>query len=303
MNNSVIDFYGKSLKVFKSNLHTHSTVSDGKYSPQEIISMYAGQGYDVLALTDHGKFNPVESYDPCGMTLMHGIELHPHGPCGRRWHLLALGVREGDMSGAVEEVPAQDVIDSVVNAGGMVFAAHPYWCGFQHEHVASLKNISGIEVWNTSCRYIGKQYNMQIWDDLLMSDLHYTALAVDDSHKDVDLFFGWTMICAEDNSEESLLKALKTGSFYATQGPEFKKLSWKDGVLEAEFTPCADVTILSNASYGWSIRREEETGELATSFKLEIPRVLENPAAYKYLRIQLRDEKGKYAWSMPVFLQ
>ena len=111
------------------------------------------------------------------------------------------------------------------------------------------------------------------------------------------------MICAEDNSEAALLQALKTGSFYATQGPEFKKLSWKDGVLEAEFSPCAEVTVLSNASYGWSIRREEENGELAASFKLEIPRVLENTAAYKYLRIQLRDEKGKYAWSMPVFLQ
>lgn len=303
MKNSTIDFFGRTLNAYKANLHTHTTVSDGIYSPQEIISMYQQQGYDALALTDHGKFNPIEDYDSCGMTLLHGIELHPQSAWCRRWHLLALGVKAGSMDGAVENTPPQTVIDTVTGAGGLVFAAHPYWCGFQHEHVASLKNITGIEVWNTSCRYIGKAYNMQIWDDLLMQDLPFTALAVDDSHKEQDLFWGWTVICAPDNSESSLLEALRQGSFYSSMGPEFTRISWKNGILEAEFTPCAEVTILSNASYGWSIRREEEKGELATSFKLELPRVLENPASYKYLRIQLRDQNGKYAWSMPVFLQ
>ena len=302
MKNRMIDFYGKKLNVYKANLHTHSTVSDGKYSPQEIISLYAQKGYDVLALTDHGKFNPVETYDACGMTLMHGIELHPWGPGFKRWHFLALGVREGDVPGSAEESVPQDVIDGVVNAGGIVFAAHPYWCGFTHEHVEALKNICGIEVWNTSCRYIGKAYNMQIWDDMLMNGKHYTALAVDDTHRDVDFFYGWTMICSADNSESSLLEALKNGSFYSTMGPEFTRINWENGVLEAEFSPSAEVTVLSNSAYGWSIRRAEEQGELATSLRLEIPGVLEKRESYKYLRIQLRDKDGKYAWSMPVFL-
>ena len=302
MKNSVIDFYGRKLGVYKANLHTHSTVSDGKYSPQEIISLYAQKGYDVLAMTDHGRFNPVETYDACGMTLISGIELHPWGPGFKRWHLLALGVREGDVSGETEKSEPQDVINGVVNAGGIVFAAHPYWCGFAHEHVEALENICGIEVWNTSCRYIGKEYNMQIWDETLMNGRHYTALAVDDTHQDSDMFYGWTMICAPDNSAESLLNALKNGSFYSTMGPEFTRLNWENGVLEAEFSPCAEVTVLSNSAYGWSIRRAEEQGELATSLRLELPRVLEHPESYKYLRIQLRDKDGKYAWSMPVIL-
>ena len=302
MGSRKIDFYGKQLNVYKSNLHTHTTVSDGRYSPQEVIARYQQQGYDVLALTDHGKFNPVETYDACGMTLLHGIELHPQGPCCRRWHLLVLGIEEKDFSGDANVMAAQDVIDQVTDAGAIVFAAHPYWCGYQHEHVESLKKITGTEVWNTSCRYIGKAYNMQIWDDMLMNGFKYTALAVDDSHKDADFFFGWTMICAEDNQEKTLLDALAKGSFYSTMGPEIHKLRWENGVLEAEFSPCAEVTVMSNASYGWSIRREEEEGELATSLRLELPQVLENTAAYKFLRIQLRDEKGKYAWSMPIFL-
>ena len=112
--------------------------------------------------------------------------------------------------------------------------------------------------------------------------------------------------CASGGSvtlaETGIIEALKNGSFYSTMGPEFTRINWENGVLEAEFSPCAEVTVLSNSSYGWSIRRAEEQGEPATSLRLEIPGVLEKRESYKYLRIQLRDKDGKYAWSMPVFL-
>lgn len=302
MKQQKIDFYGKELYTYKANLHTHSTVSDGRYTPQEMIRFYSGKEYDVLALTDHGKYNHLPALDSCGMTLLSGIELHPAGPRDTRWHLLCLGVPENAVPGDVENVPVQEVIDRVKAAGGLVFAAHPYWCGFQHENVTRLRGISGTEVWNTSCRYIGKAYNMQIWDDMLMQNFRYSALAVDDAHKDWDMFMGWTMICAEDPSPESLLKALESGSFYSSTGPEFTRLSWKNNVLEAEFSPCCEVVVLSSAYFGWSIRREEEEGALATSLKLDLSDKTQLFSQYQYLRIQLRDKNGKYAWSMPVYL-
>ena len=40
-------------KYFKASLHTHSTVSDGKLTPQEVKDAYKAKGYQVLALTDH----------------------------------------------------------------------------------------------------------------------------------------------------------------------------------------------------------------------------------------------------------
>ena len=30
-----MNFYGKDLKVWKANLHTHSTVSDGLFTPEQ----------------------------------------------------------------------------------------------------------------------------------------------------------------------------------------------------------------------------------------------------------------------------
>ena len=45
------DQFGK--KWYKGNLHTHSTNSDGRLSPEEVIGLYREEGYDFLALTDH----------------------------------------------------------------------------------------------------------------------------------------------------------------------------------------------------------------------------------------------------------
>ena len=40
-------------KFYKANLHSHSTVSDGKHTPKEMMEYYKAHGYEILALTDH----------------------------------------------------------------------------------------------------------------------------------------------------------------------------------------------------------------------------------------------------------
>ena len=42
---------------YKANLHTHSTVSDGEDTLAAVIEAYYAQGYDVLAMTEHGVVN------------------------------------------------------------------------------------------------------------------------------------------------------------------------------------------------------------------------------------------------------
>ncbi|MCR5151312.1 MAG: hypothetical protein K6B52_08840 [Clostridiales bacterium] len=41
-------------KAYKGNLHTHSTVSDGRVDFRDMIMEYYRQGYDFLAMTEHG---------------------------------------------------------------------------------------------------------------------------------------------------------------------------------------------------------------------------------------------------------
>ena len=33
----MIEFYGKKLNTYRANLHTHSTTSDGKFTPDEVM--------------------------------------------------------------------------------------------------------------------------------------------------------------------------------------------------------------------------------------------------------------------------
>lgn len=292
-----MNFYGRELSVFKANLHTHSKNSDGGFTPEELICLYAGEKYDVLAFTDHRKTNKVASYDGKGMTLLSGIELHPAGPREILWHLLALNVPE-DFPGTFEK--AQDAIDAVNAAGGIVFCAHPHWCGLTSADVLTLHGLCGIEVSNTSCRFIGKENNEQCWDELISAGFVKGALAVDDTHGSHDLFRNWTMICAENNSTAALLDALKNGFYYASQGPVFHRLEWNGNVLEAEFSEADEVVLIGKNSKGICITAPDHPlhGDRisVTSFKKELP---EN---YGPVRCRIRDKEGNYAWSAPLII-
>lgn len=103
----------------KTNLHTHSTQSDGRLTPAEVIGEYRDRGYGALALTDHdrctfpwSKFGP--DAEQGGMLAIPGNELsrHHHTLClfceyvtqSRDWDTALAGVGE---------------------AGGVAVIAHP----------------------------------------------------------------------------------------------------------------------------------------------------------------------------------
>ncbi len=48
-----MDFIKKGAPQFKANLHSHSTLSDGDLTPEEMIAAYKERGYSILSITDH----------------------------------------------------------------------------------------------------------------------------------------------------------------------------------------------------------------------------------------------------------
>ena len=61
----------------KADLHCHTTASDGRLSPPELLQRAADQGVELLAITDH---DTVAAYaelpeSPAGLRLLPGIEL------------------------------------------------------------------------------------------------------------------------------------------------------------------------------------------------------------------------------------
>ena len=78
------------------DLHTHSTASDGTYSPSELVNYAANKGVTALALTDHDTTNGLleaqKAAQELGITFVPGIEISIDWPTGE-FHLLGLGLQ------------------------------------------------------------------------------------------------------------------------------------------------------------------------------------------------------------------
>lgn len=302
---SKIELYGKKLDCFRANLHMHSTTSDGQLTLPEVCRIYADEGYDVLAATDHRAANRVSDVDTGDLLLISGMEIHPKGPRGITLHLVALNVPEDFQDPS--SLPFQDAIEAVRAAGGECILAHPYWSGLNAVEIMEFKNLIGIEVYNTSARYIGKAYNMQVWDDLLARGYVLPAVAVDDIHRLRDLFRGWTMIGAEAKTPAAIMAALKSGSYYATQGPEFHRLAFENRRFSVACSPCTEIMIMGDNSFGKCgvvpafdpaspAQAKHPDVEERTFFEADIPA----GSGITYIRCQIADRKGRMAWSAPI---
>lgn len=62
-----------------ADLHTHTTASDGQYTPTELVQKAKKRGLEVLAITDHdtmdGLEKAIQAGQQCGMHIILGVEL------------------------------------------------------------------------------------------------------------------------------------------------------------------------------------------------------------------------------------
>lgn len=82
------------------DLHSHSTASDGQYSPSELVFKAAEANVSVLALTDHdtvsGHAEAEAASKKAGIIFVPGTELEIQWPTGE-FHLLGLGLKTPSM--------------------------------------------------------------------------------------------------------------------------------------------------------------------------------------------------------------
>lgn len=80
------------------DLHTHTTASDGQYTPAELVGLAKSRGLSVLAVTDHDTIAGVgeaqRAGSELGVTVIRGVELSAkdYPNC----HILGYGFRDGD---------------------------------------------------------------------------------------------------------------------------------------------------------------------------------------------------------------
>jgi 3',5'-nucleoside bisphosphate phosphatase len=83
------------MHITHCDLHTHTTASDGTFTPTELLHAAQKAGVSVLAITDHDTLaayaEAVPVAESLGIRLIPGVELSADGPPGK-CHLLALGI-------------------------------------------------------------------------------------------------------------------------------------------------------------------------------------------------------------------
>jgi len=60
---------------YKANLHCHTTVSDGRMTPEEVKNAYKEKGYSIVAYTDHDVFIPHPELCDDDFLAMNGFEV------------------------------------------------------------------------------------------------------------------------------------------------------------------------------------------------------------------------------------
>lgn len=79
------------------DLHTHSTFSDGRYTPTQLVQEAAAKGLGVLAITDHDSWNGVEEAQRAASALGNSVRIIPGVELGAQYaedsvHVLAYHV-------------------------------------------------------------------------------------------------------------------------------------------------------------------------------------------------------------------
>lgn len=295
-------------KMLKGALHCHTTRSDGKGTPEEVMRLHKEHGYDFMAITDHRLYNYKCFAPETGITVIPGMEMDGNMPGSgiHCFHEVCIGPAKADGNGyeqdqRLESVHVNDqdefqpTLDAIHANGNMTIYCHPQWSNTPAHEFDRLQGNFAMEIWNSGCVILDDMdsNNDMIWDELLVKGVKLWAVATDDGHGMAEHCNGWVMVNAA-NDVNSILRALKNGAFYASTGPEIYDFRIESGNAIVECSECEHITFYFGVRPGGMIRNAD-----GTPVKKGMHEVM--PYA-PYIRASVVDCAGHRAWTNPIFL-
>lgn len=273
----------------KVQLHCHTTESDGRFRPRELLRMYKEAGYSFVFITDHNRVTCCEDLNDGTFLALPGTEdtvsylLPPLGP-----HLARLFVDQPSRRGS-----AQDRINRTIAEGRLASLCHPSWTGnlwtgtWSPQAVTELRGYNFLEIVNPHSDIVK---DLARWDAALRQhgpDSPVWAVAVDDCHRRDQFNRAWVMARVANLSARALRASLAAGAFYPSTGPEGR--FWADGgVISAEFKEVLEARILDSTGRA---RATERSTTLSYSVQ----------GNEGYLRVEGVSPRGRI-WSQPFWV-
>jgi hypothetical protein len=269
---------------------------------------YARAGYDVLAITDHWRRTEAPSSER--LLVVPSAELNCLLAEERDGHVLAFGIADEPMELARTRPDLAAAAAWILEQGGVAYLAHPYWTGAAAGALDLPEGVGGLEVYNAGCELeVGRGLSSVHWDEVLESGRLCFGIAADDSHHpgfDSDL--AWVWLRVGERSQEAVLAALASGSFYSSTGPLIHEAHAADGAVEVRCSPCRSVTLCTGRERGSAVN----AGRLGYRFRAEAVSAtddgmitearLERPRGSRYGRIEVVDPHGRKAWTNPLWI-
>lgn len=319
-------------RFFKANLHTHSTVSDGKLTPEQTRDAYKAKGYSILVLTDHSVMVSHQELNQEDFLMLTGVEIdieereNPVNILDRKLHMCLISkdparqwipfrdpypipasvpyeaINEiGDQARIYTPENINKVIAECNRQGCLVTYNHPCWSLESYPDYAPLKGLWAMEYRNTESTVSGfDENNGRVYQDLLMLGNRLMPVCADDTHRPFRdgytvLGDSWNMVAAKELSYESVIEALEKGDLYASCGPQIHSLTWDDAKLHITCSPAAKVQVLTQTRL--AKRAAGEEGALLTEATFDMSGWLKRSEGKEnaFLRLIVTDETGRYA--------
>ena len=267
-------------KYFKTNLHTHSTISDGQLSPQELKELYKKNGYQILTITDHNVIADHSALSDADFLMLTGVEiaLSEEGKDvlhKKSYHINLISRRPDNLWQptfprkpresslpylALVESPNMKLSYSVDNINEIIARSnehdflvmynHPVWSLQNYTDYAGLKGLWAMDICNYNDLYVGHDpYFSMVYRDLLALGNRIFPVGCDDMHTTNAYAGSWIMVGAEALTYGSVIDALEKGDFYASTGPEIHSLTVDGSVLKITCSGAHSISLASDCRF------------------------------------------------------
>ena len=320
----MIDLLKKNGHFYKANLHSHSTVSDGKMTPLQMRDWYKAHGYSILSVTDHSKYRIYPELQEGDFLMIAGFEAsamicpdQDNKPLKFKICHMNFWAKDPETSVLIEEPHVYEVgvlnryVAAMKKNGWLCSLNHPGWSLQTTEEVNGIKGIDAFEVYNNTSHLLDNNGDGQAHYALyLNSGNRAYAIATDDNHAGFDedgqicaaddTCGGYIMISMPELSYPCFVDAFENGRFYASTGAEFREL-YIDEEKDMLILECSPVrTVLVKGVH--TLRAERLVARDDSITHAEIP--LE-PIRKKepFFRLEIVTSDRKRAYSQPYYFE
>lgn len=327
------NFIDGSKKQFKANLHCHTNLSDGKWTPEQVKEEYKKRGYSVIAITDHEHLvshNDLTDNEILFITAYEAyirnlpfdakldrqshINFYSKTPENKLVyytpnHTKYIGAEELKTLEYHHYVENREysvkflkqMIEDAHKAGFLSCHNHPTW-SFEDESCSeAYRDCLAMEIHNYSAYTIGhNEFNEHYYDYQLRHGARLAVIAADDNHNGhdtdspkCDSFGGFTYILADSLDYDCIIKAMENKEFYASCGPQILSLDFENGTFNVKTSNAKRIVFVTNSHNRATFLADKNEYVTEGTFT-PIDKV-------EWVYVEVTDEFGKKAFSRAIF--